>query len=252
MVGAANSTKARVVKAAGILLAMILLFAAALACSETAPTATPTATPKPVDPQEELQRTVESLAALQSVAFDLEHLVGSTNLLPGVLMTRAFGNAVVPGKFDITVEGELLFPRSYLEIGMINIGEQAYITNIANGQWEETAPASLPINLGDFGATLAGIVEEVQSPRLLGQENIDGVDFYHIGGSITSEVLKGLVPSAGTGFPVELQMWTERETGMLRRALITGQVVATDVAESERQLTLDRVNEPVTIEPPEL
>ena len=243
---------ARTGKLAGLVLAMVILLGVVAGCTRTVPTATPVATPMPVDPREELQRTIGSLTALQSVAFDLEHLVGSTNLLPGVLMTRAYGNAVVPGKFDITVEGELLFPRSYIEIGMINIGEQAYITNLANGQWEEAAPDSLPINLGDFGVTLAGIVDEVRSPRLLGQENIDGLDFYHIGGSITSEALKGLVPSAATGFTVELQMWTERETGMLRRALITGQVVATDVVESERQLKLDRINEPVTIEPPEL
>lgn len=190
--------------------------------------------------------------SLQSVTFDLEHLVGSTNLLPGVLMTRAYGKAVVPGEFDITVEGELLFPRSYLEIGMISLGEQAYMTNLVNGQWEEIAPSALPINLSDFGATLAGIVEEVQLPRLLGQENIDGVDVYHIGGDITSEVLKGLVPTAGTGFPVALEVWTERDTGMLRRAVITGQVVVTDVAEAQRQLSLEGANQPVTIERPEL
>lgn len=252
MVGAAKRAgRYRVGLAAAILLSVALLLAA-VACSGAGPTVTPTPTPKPVDPQEELQRTVESLMALRSVAFDLEHLVGSTNLLPGVLMSRAYGKAVVPGEFDITVEGELLFPRSYLEIGMISLGEQAYMTNLVNGQWEEVSQAALPINLSDFGATLASIVDEVQSPRLLGQENVDGVDLYHIGGDITSEVLKGLVPTAGTGFPVALEMWTERDTGMLRRALITGQVVATDVEEAQRQLKLEGANEPVTIEPPEL
>ena len=78
------------------------------------------------------------------------------------------------------------------------------------------------------------------------------MDVYHIGGDITSEVLKGLVPTAGGGFPVALEMWTERDTGMLRRALITGQVVATDVADAQRELTLEGANQPVTIERPEL
>ena len=159
---------------------------------------------------------------------------------------------MVPGEFDITVEGELLFPRSYLEIGMISLGDEAYMTNLVSGQWEEVSQAALPINLSDFGETLAAIVEDVQSPRLLGQENMDGVVVYHIGGDITSEVLKGLVPTAGTGFPVELEMWTERDTGMLHRALITGQVVATDVEEAQRQLILEGANQPVSIERPEL
>ena len=252
MIGAAKNMCLYRPGLTGALLFSAALLLASAACSGAGPTATPTPTPKPVDPREELQRTVESLMSLQSVTFDLEHLVGSTNLLPGVLMTRAYGKAVVPGEFDITVEGELLFPRSYLEIGMVSLGEQAYMTNLVNGQWEEISPSALPINLSDFGATLAGIVEEVQSPRLLGQENIDGVDVYHISGDITSEVLKGLVPTAGTGFPVALEVWTERDTGMLRRAVITGQVVVTDVAEAQRQLSLEGANQPVTIERPEL
>lgn len=252
MIRAAKNVCLRRFGLAGVLLVSAALLLASAACSGAGPTATPTPTPKPVDPREELQRTVDSLVSLQSVAFDLEHLVGTTNLLPGVLMTRAYGKAVVPGQFDITVEGELLFPRSYLEIGIISMGEQAYMTNLVNGQWEEVSLSALPINLSGFGATLAGIVAEVQSPRLLGQENMDGVDLYHIGGDITSEALKGLVPMAGTGFPVALEMWTERDTGMLRRALITGQVVATDVAEAQRQLSLEGANQPVTIERPEL
>ena len=116
----------------------VLVFAVCLsAASCSGAQATPTATPMPVDPGEALQRTVERLVDLQSVSFDLQHEVGSTILLPGVLMTRAYGRALVPGMFDITVEGELLFPRSYLEIGMISIDDDAYMTNLINGQWEQ-------------------------------------------------------------------------------------------------------------------
>ena len=230
-------------------LALLVLLVSS-ACSAGQPTPTPTH--EPVDPREALQLTVERLTALQSVSFDLKHLVGYTNLLPGILMNRAYGSALVPGKFHIVVEGELLFPRSYLEIEMISIEGKSYMTNLVNGQWEEVPPETLPIDLGDFGVTLAAIVEEVQSPELLGHDRLDGVDVYHIGGNITSEVLKGLVPTAGTGFPVELEMWTERETGMLRQALIKGQVVVTDVEDSQRKLVLDGPNEPVTVEPPDL
>ena len=231
----------------------VLVFAVCLsAASCSGAQATPTATPMPVDPGEALQRTVERLVDLQSVSFDLQHEVGSTVLLPGVLMTRAYGRALVPGMFDITVEGELLFPRSYLEIGMISIDDSAYMTNLINGQWEQVPPESLPINLGDFGVTLAGIVEEVEAPKLLGQDRLDGVDVYHIGGDIMSETLKELVPTAGTGFPVALEMWIDRESGMLLQALITGQVVLTDVKESLRRLTLSDADKAITIEPPEL
>ena len=228
----------------------VLILSISAAC--TMEEQTPSPTPKPVDPREELQRTIENLTALKSVSFDLNHEVGSTNLMPGVLMNRAYGRAIVPGKFDVTVEGELLFPRSYLEIQMISLDSAAYMTNLINGQWEQVSPDSLPIRLGDLGVTLAGIVDEVEDPVLLARDQLNGVDVYHIGGAITSEVLKELVPTAGTGFPVALEMWIDQDSGMLRQALITGQVVLTDVEESQRLLTLDDVNEAVTIEPPEL
>ena len=229
---------------------VLLLLVSLAACSAAQPTPSPT--PEPVDPRKELQRTVESLMGLETVSFDLEHIVGSTNILPGILMHRAYGRARVPGAFALTVEAESLFPRSYLEIEMVSIDEASYMTNVLNGEWEQVAPGSLPIRLGEFGATLAGIVEQVQSPELLGQDRRDGVDLYHIGGDIVSEVLKELVPTAGTGFPVALEMWIERDTGMLRQALITGKVVLTDVAESQRRLTLDDVNQPVDLDAPDL
>ena len=230
----------------------LLLGLSLAACNAGSPTPDPAPTAEPVDPRMELQRTVESLMALHSVAFDLHHVIGSTSILPGVLMDRAYGKAIVPGQFDVTIEGELLFPRSYVEIGMISVDGKSYMTNLINGEWEQVSSDALPINLSNIGVTLADIVVMVQEPVLLGNDRVDGVDVYHISGSITSEVLKQLVPTAGTGFPVALEMWTERSTGMLRQALITGQVVLTDVEETQRQLTLDSVNESITVEPPDL
>ena len=231
------------------LTALALLAVIALAaCSSPAPTLTP----EPVDPKKELQRTVERLLALESGSFDLEHITGSTSLLPGVLMHRAYGKAIVPDKFDVTVEAELLFPRSYLEIGMISINGTAYMTNVLNGQWGEVSPESLPINLSNFGDILARIVDRVQTPELLGEDSMDGAAVYRIAGVIQSEDLKELVPSAATGYSVALEITTDRATGALRQALITGQVVATDVPEAQRRLTIDNLNQPVTIKPPEL
>ncbi len=235
-----------------LVVAVLLVGVSVLSCTAAEPTPIPTATPKPVDPREELQRTVGRLLALQSVTFDLHHVVGSTNILPGVLMNRASGKAIVPGKFSVTVEGELLFPRSYLVIDMISVDGAAYMTNLINGEWEKVAPEALPIDLNNLGVTLADIVEEVQEPAVLGRDRLDGVDVHRIGGRITSEVLKELVPTAGTGFPVDLEMWIRQDTGMLMQALITGQVVLTDVEDSQRQLTLSDVDEPIKIEPPEL
>ena len=232
------------------LAALFLFLLAVLAACSSQPTPTLTPTPEPPDPREELQRTVQTLLELQSGSFDLEHITGSTNLLPGVLMHRAYGRAVVPGKFDVTVEAELLFPRSYLEIGMISIDGTAYMTNVLSGEWGEVPADTLPINLNNFGGILARIVERVQAPELLAMESADGTAALRIGGTIMSEELSELVPTAATGFVVSLEVTTDRATGALREALITGQVVAADIPETQRRLTLSGLNQPVTIEPP--
>ncbi|MCI0894652.1 MAG: hypothetical protein J4N84_07110, partial [Chloroflexi bacterium] len=88
----------------------------ATGCSP-APTSTPTPTPLPlVDPAAVLQRAVAQVLALKSVAFTLEHQIGTTMLFPGLEMSKASGVVDIPEKFSLKVEAELEFPRSYVEI----------------------------------------------------------------------------------------------------------------------------------------
>ena len=226
--------------------ALVLLLATALVSCSQQPTATPS--PTPVDPKAELRRTVERLLALESVSFVLEQTVGSTTLSPGIEMNRAYGTVIVPGKFDVTVEAQV--GNLYVELGMASVDGVSYMTNPITGQWAVVPAESIPINLLTIGITLAGIVEAVQSPELLDKTALDGVDVYHIRGGILSEDLLELVPGADDGYPVMLEMWMEQQSGTLRQATITGQVTDDDVPDALRVLTLDDVNQPVTIEPP--
>ena len=226
-------------------LGLLLAASALLSCSQQ-PTATPT--PAPVDPRAELRRTVERLLALESLSFVLEQTVGVTTLSPGIEMNRAYGAVVIPGKFDVTVEAQVA--NLYVELGMASIAGVSYMTNPVTGQWAVVPAEAIPINLLTIGSTLAGIVEAVQSPELLGRTALDEVDVYHIRGSILSEDLLELVPGADEGHPVMLDMWMEQQSGILRKATIAGRVTDDDVPDALRVLTLDDINRPVTIEPP--
>jgi hypothetical protein len=226
----------------------LALLAIALAACSQQPAATPLPPPTPVDPRAELRRTVERLLALESVSFVLDQTVGSTVLTPGIEMNRAYGSVVIPGKFDVTVEAQV--GNLYVELGMASVDGVSYMTNPITGQWAVVPAESIPINLLTLGSTLAGIVEAVQSPELLGKTTLDDVDVYHIRGGILSEDLQELVPNADDGYPVMLEMWMERESGTLRQATIAGRVTNDDVPDALRVLTLDAINRPVTIEPP--
>ena len=225
----------------------LLLVMAVVACSQQ-PTATLAPSPTPVDPRAELRRTVERLQQLESVSFVLDQTVGSTVLTPGVEMNRAYGSVGIPGRFDVTVEA--LVGNLYVELGMSTVDGISYMTNPITGQWAEVPPESIPINLLTLGSTLAGIVEAVQAPELVSETRLEELDVYHIRGSIQSSDLRELVPGADDGYPVTLEMWMERQDGTLRKATITGQVTDDDVMDALRVLTLDDINQPVTIEPP--
>lgn len=239
---------ARIARGSWVLVGALLVIQA-LACT-AAGLPTPT-TGQPPDPREILQQGVSRLLALESVAFDLKQEKGTTTLFPGLEMSKASGLVDIPDRFSIIVEAELAFPRSFVEIKIVTIGNQAYITDFLSGEWREVSPGSLPVNFGSIGQTLADIIEAVNNLVLAGTERVGGRETHHIKGTIRSEDLTGLVPGAGKGFTVDLEMWLDQSENMLVQALIVGRVAPTDIPDARRLLTLNDFDVPVDITPPE-
>ena len=232
------------------LLAGLLVVGLLAACGSEQASEPPSAVAG-IDIEIAMPQAVDKLLALESAAFSLEHLEGTTELFPGVLMTKAYGEVLIPDRFSVTVEAESQVPKSYIEIRIITIGDTAYMTmtSIFSGRWREVSTDSLPINLTGLGQTLADIVAAVQQPRAIRAERQNGVDTLHIKGEIASEDLSGLVPGAVEGYSVGLDLWLE-QNGLLRQVHIIGRVVPTDDVNTVRQLTLDDINLPVVISPP--
>ena len=161
----------------------VLLAVLMAACGSDAATEPPEGT-STIDPGPALQQAVGQLLALESASFTLDHLKGSTVLVPGVLMTKVSGEVSIPDRFSVTVEAESESPKSYLEISIVTIEDLAYMTGILGGGWNEISPDSLPFNLSGLGQTLADIVDAIQAPRVIGEERLRGVDTLHIGGGI--------------------------------------------------------------------
>ena len=233
----------------GLLVALVLSIAAGCGPSPT-PIPTPTLEPPP-DPKATLAFAVANLLSLNSAAFTLEHQIGSTELLPGLVMKKATGVVDIPDRLRLMVEAEVTAPRTFVEINVIIIGHQAYMTDLFTGQWRMVPPESLPVNFLNFGQTLASIVKAVTDPALSGVEELEGRQNQRITGLVRSEALASLVPGAAEGLEVKLELFVDREDGLLRRVLITGPVVNGDVSETVRLLSIDDVNVTVDIAPPE-
>ena len=203
-----------------------------------------------IDAEPVLLKAVEQLKGLESASFSLNHLKGTTTLIPGVLKTKISGDVLIPDRSSITVEARSEFPKSYAEIDIVTIKETAFMTSIFGGAWSEVPIESLPFNLSGLGLTMAEIVGAIQTPKVLGEENLNGINTVSIGGKIDSKDLVKLVPGAKGNFKVDLKLWINREDGLLQRALIVGQVVPTDDPDTVRDLILKNINRPVVIDAP--
>lgn len=203
-----------------------------------------------VDPQEILRQSAARVLALESVEFTLEHQEGTTELLPGLKLSRVSGVAAIPDRFRFTVEAEV--SNTFVEIGVVVIGDQAYMTNFLTGRWQEVPREVLPLNLSDLGKTLAGIIESVQAPALVGIERWHDYEAYRIRGTVKSNDLSTLVPNAGDGFDVELELWVDRDQELLLQVRIDGRMLDTDGPETVRVIALEGIDVPVAIAPPEI
>ena len=202
-----------------------------------------------MDPLSVLRRSVSRTLALESAAFTLEHQKGATILFPGVAMRKVSGVVDIPDNFRLTVEAEagLTSLSSFLEIKIAVVGDQAYMTDFITEEWRQVSPESLPFSFANLGQTLADIIEAVEAPALVGTERLRGYTAHRIKGRIYSDDLSSLVPGAGQGLEVGLELWLDQSEGLLLQVLITGAAMSTDAADTVRLLTLDDIDVPVNI-----
>ena len=235
----------------GLAACAVLVAVLAVGCGSTV-TSSPTSTTGPaIDARAVLSQAAVEILQLESARFILEHEKGSTTLFPGLEMMKAAGVVEIPDRVSLTVEGELAFPRSFIEASFITIGDEAYMTDLLTRKWREVPPETLPVRFADLGRTLADIIGAVEEPTVAGSERLQAYDTYHIEGRIKSEALSSLVPGAGEGFSVGLDLWLEQSRKLLLQVRISGKVLPTDIPEAVRLLTLDQIDVPVNITAPE-
>ncbi len=229
---------------APVLAAFALFLAIGIGCGSTP---TPTAELN-VDPEAILNQAIGQLNQLRYASFLLDQPQGTTELLPGLEMSRVYGVVANPDRFRFTVEAQV--SGTSAETDMVVIGEQAYMTNFFTGKWEKVGMELLPVNFADLGQTLSNILGSIQSPSLVGADSLGERAVYLVQGGVDSGDLSRLVPNAALGFNVILELWLEQSSGLLLRVVITGQVISTDIGDAVRVLTLEDIDVPVEITPP--
>ncbi len=229
---------------------LLLLLAA---CAGPAATATPEPTPTPVpDPAAILARAAEWVAAAESLGFVLEHPTGSTELSPGLRLIRAEGAANTPDRFRLSLELES--SGSFLELEVIVIGEAAWMTNLFSGEWESVPAAALPVRWDQAGAVFAAAIAAVESPQLAGAEPVEDSDggyaAWVIRGMLPGTALAAALPGTLDEASVPVTVWADQAERRLPRLQLEGPLVAGDLPEVSRVLTLTALQPPAEIAAP--
>lgn len=226
-------------------LTLLVLLLAAVGCGGRGATATPLPTPTPTPPPDPgglLERAAGRVAAAESLAFTLEHIEGSAELAPGLLLTRAEGVANAPDSFRIALDLEA--SGSFLELEVIGIGERAWMTNLFSEEWESVVPEVLPVSLDNAAAVFAGVLAGVESPRLAGSERVEaaeggGYAAWRIEGTLPGSALAEVIPGALAEASLAATVWVDMEENRLPRLQLDGPLLSGDVPEAARVLTLE-------------
>ena len=220
---------------------------------EPTPTPIPTPTPTPT-PLQILQKSSSKMLSLDTASFTLSHEgEGSSQLFPGVQVQSVEGQVDMPDRFIVKIGAVSTFPRSFIEINIVAVGEEAYMTDFINRERLIPIPVGdLPFDFADLGRTLSDIIIAIQAPVRVGAGGDEDEASWRIRGTVASEALGTLIPSASPDFEVTLELWIDQADGLLTQVRIEGQVLSTDAPDLVRVLTIYDFDAPLEISLPEI
>ena len=197
------------------------------------------------------------MVALNTAAFTLAHEGEFFTVLipnPRVVFTLVEGQVDMPHRYSIKLEGTVAFSEAlegFIELEVVSSGDQTFMTDLINKRkWNPVEPGVLPFNFANLGHTLSDIIDSVRDPHVIDISEMDGITVSRIKGTVPSEGLSPLVPTADPGFEVGLELWIGQERDLLRMVQIEGQVLSRDDPGVVRLLTLYDFDLPVDISLP--
>lgn len=218
------------------------------------PTTFPTLPPIPVgdSPETILQNTQLAMAAAQSYHFELEMLFDIA--APG--MSMAFpaifsGDFQAPDRMQASLSMNIL--GSVIETQVVVIGDASYSTDPETGEWLPKSSSLFPVEPLDF---VGSYDTELLNAELVGIEEIDGVQAYHLTGTVDAKELGE--DFSAVQADVQMEYWIGVDDFLVRRITMVVFMVAEVEAgygeDAEMLINVDMMlsdfGKEVIIEPP--
>lgn len=151
------------------------------------------------------------------------------------------------GKLDVLING------GKVSIEVISIGGQVYAKLPFATGFQKADPKTLglsdPALLIDTRTGLSRLVADLRNPKLVGEARIDDEVVAQIDGEVDGQLVKDTLTSADPATPVKVKAYVVKDSGQLRRAVLTGPFFVKG-RNSTFTLVLDRYGEKVSISAP--
>lgn len=167
-------------------------------------------------------------------------------------LKSADGDLVRPDKVSLIAKASVGPVNAQLKF--IQIGDDAYVTNILTGKWEK-APAGFaydPRIVFDKDKGVSAIMGKVRGWTLVGSEKVNGVDTQHVRGPVPVESVNALVSSSLRGDTVDVDLYVENKNNDVVRFILSEQpgAVAAGTVAAKWSLDLSKQNDAIKIDPP--
>lgn len=249
-----------------VLVALLGLTLALAACGDNPtntpnpPTATPvppTPTPLPPTPtplpdaKTIAKNSADKLLAVNSMHFVVDIQQGKVDLYQNITLKKADGDWLRPDKF-----------QAKLRIGIGPGLADADTIGVGNDQWLMAKPLItqwllLPPEVGfkpgvlfDKDKGLGATAQKLNDLKLVGAETIDGVDSWHIGGTVPGPDIAPLTAGTLGKNDVLFDMWIGKTDGLTRKVTFKETGAADPKTASFWVITFSKFNDPVTINKP--
>lgn len=194
-------------------------------------------------------RTARKTGALRSFHFDFEvtHPAASTT---GLNLTSAAGDVKVPNELKASVAGTL--SGVSLTSELVFVAPHQYLKNPLSGAWETLDVATSPIGYFDPAKGVLAVIK--RSIRLArdGSTTVGGVDCYRLRGKVHASDLSAFLGTPASDRLANIELDVGKDDLLLRRIEVAGPVAAGEPQAIDREVTLSRFDEPVSIQAPKV
>jgi hypothetical protein len=199
-----------------------------------------------VDADALLVSAAERMEEVETFHFVLTHEGGMAEILRGLMMESAEGDVAGPDRMQMEVRARA-GPLN-VQVGIVVLPDQSFITNPITGRWEREAISLEGIFDPSAGAT--GLMRSVQDARVTGSDRIDGVDVYVVEATVDSGDLAFFAPEAEPGRSLPTRAWIGVDDPLLYRVEIEGAVAPGEPEGLVRRLSLSQFGADIEIVAP--